>query len=155
MSRMDLRKKDIIVVVQCDISKQRCSGYNCDHAFQKRSGGFADYPADRTYRTIHMTCSGCCGRALQRKLSNLIRQAKRKDGIDPDRIVVQLSSCITKENFHGPPCPHIEYLKKIIDRVGLDWREDTVIFEKSEQRRKAGIYADRPRETSDDRKPPA
>jgi len=137
---MNLSEKDIIVVVQCDIAKQRCSGYNCDHAFQTRSGGFAEYPPDKQYRTIHMTCSGCCGRALQRKLSNLVRQAKRCDGIEKDRIIVQLASCITKENFHAPPCPHLDYLKLLIRRVGLDFREDTVIYAKSEQRRREGYY---------------
>lgn len=137
---MDLNEKDIIVVVQCDIVTQRCSGYNCDRAFQGRTGGFADYAADRTYRTIQMTCGGCCGRALQRKLSNLIRQAKRSDEIPKQRIVVQLATCITKDNFHAPPCPHIDYLKTLIARVGLDCREDTHLFAKSEKRRAEGFY---------------
>lgn len=136
----DLKDKDYIVIVQCHIVKERCSGYHCEKTFHERLGGFAGYPKDKTYRTIYLTCGGCCGRALHRKLSNLTRQIKKEEGITKDRIVVQLSSCITKDNFHAPPCPHLDYLKTLIARFGLDVCEDTYIDRKSEKRRKAGIY---------------
>jgi predicted metal-binding protein len=137
---IDLNNKDYIVIVQCHIVKERCSGYNCERAFHERTGGFAEYPKDKAYRLLSMTCGGCCGRAVHRKLSNLIRQIKKKEGITKDRIVVQLSSCITKDNFHAPPCPHLDYLKALIAKLGLQVREDTFIDEKSETRRKAGLY---------------
>jgi len=137
---IDLRSKDYVVIVQCHIVKERCSGYNCERAFHERIGGFAAYPKDKTYRMLNMTCGGCCGRAVQRKLSNLTRRIKKQEDIGKDRIVVQLSSCITKDNFHAPPCPHLDYLKGLIARLGLDVREDTVIDEKSEKRRKEGLY---------------
>jgi predicted metal-binding protein len=89
---------------------------------------------------LNMTCGGCCGRAVQRKLSNLTRRIKKQEDIGKDRIVVQLSSCITKDNFHAPPCPHLDYLKALIAKLGLDVREDTIIYEKSEKRRKEGLY---------------
>lgn len=133
--------KDYIVIVQCDIVKQRCSGYYCEMSFNERSGGFADYPADKAIRTLYLSCGGCCGRALHRKLHNLVSQAKRKEGIAKERIVVQLSSCITKDNFHAPPCPHLDYLKTLIAKLGLDVREDTRISPKSRERREAGLYA--------------
>ena len=142
---MDLREKDYVVIVQCDIVKQRCSGYLCDLAFQKRSGGFAAYPADKEYRTMHMTCSGCSGRAISRKLTNLARQIKKKEELGKDRIVVQFSSCIAQDNFHGPPCPHLDYMKTLVDRIGIEWREDTVITENSKKRREAGVYSNPPR----------
>lgn len=137
---VDLKQKDYVVIVQCHIVKERCSGYNCERTFHERTGGFAAYPKDKTYRMLNMTCGGCCGRGLQRKLSNLTRRIKKQEGIDKDRIIVQLSSCITKDNFHAPPCPHLDYLKSLIARVGLDMREDTVISEKSEKRRQEGLY---------------
>ena len=137
---IDLKYKDYVVIVQCHIVKERCPGYNCEKAFHERTGGFADYPRDKTYRTINLTCGGCCGRAMHRKLSNLTRKIKKKEGITKDRMVVQLSSCITKDNFHAPPCPHLDYLKTLITRLGLDVCEDTHIDEKSEKRRKAGMY---------------
>ena len=138
---VDLNEKDYIIVVQCHIVKERCPGYLCEKAFTNRTGGFADYPKDRNYRTLYLTCGGCCGLAIQRKLTSFIRTAKKKDGIEKDRIVVQLSSCMTKDNFHGPPCPTIDYIKDIIARTGLDIREDTVISSLSEKRRKDGVWS--------------
>ena len=136
----NVKDKDYIVVVQCHIVKERCSGYNCEKAFHERTGGFAGYPKDKAYRMLNLTCGGCCGRAVHRKLSNLVRRIKKAEGITKDRIIVQLSSCITKDNFHSPPCPHLDYLKTLIAKLGLDVREDTYIDEKSEKRRKEGLY---------------
>ena len=137
---IDLRQKDYVVIVQCHIVKERCSGYNCERAFHERTGGFAAYPKDKAYRMLNMTCGGCCGRAVHRKLSNLIRRIKKEEDIGKDRIIVQLSSCMTKDNFHSSPCPHLDYLKGLISKLGLDMREDTFIYEKSEKRRKEGVY---------------
>ena len=136
----DLKDKDYVVIVQCHIVKERCSGYNCELAFNERAGGFVAYLKDKKYRMLSLTCGGCCGRATHRKLSNLIRRIKKAEGITKDRIVVQLSSCITKDNFHAPPCPHLDYLKGLIAKLGLDIREDTYINEKSEMKRKTGLY---------------
>jgi predicted metal-binding protein len=136
--------KDYIVIVQCDIVKERCSGYFCERAFHHRLDAFGIYSPERAYRTIHMTCGGCCGRALHRKLSHLVRKIRDKEGVDKSRIVVQLSSCITQDNYHGPACPHLDYLRTLISRVGLDCVEGTCISEKAESRRKAGIYQARP-----------
>jgi len=137
---IDLREKDYVVVVQCHIVKERCSGYFCESAFHERTGGFADYPKDKAYRTLTLTCGGCCGRALQRKLALLLAKIKQREGKERDRIVVQLSSCITKDNHHAPPCPHLDYLRTLIARLGLDVREDTRISSLAEKRRQEGIY---------------
>jgi len=137
---MDLNQKDFLVIVQCHIVKERCPGYLCEKAFHERTGGFADYPKDRHYRVINLTCGGCCGRALHRKLTLLKRTIKKKEGIEKDRIIVQLSSCITKDNYHALPCPHKDYLKALIEKIGLDYLEDTVISATSERRRAEGGY---------------
>ena len=134
-----MKEYEYIIVVQCHITKQRCSGYLCEKAFTHRTGGFAEYPADKSYRIVYLDCGGCCGKATLRKLSNLTRLAS-KDGIAKDRIVVQLSSCITKDNYHSPRCPHAEYIRELVARAGLDCREDTVISDKAEQRRRDGTY---------------
>lgn len=136
----DLGKKDYIVVVQCDIVKERCSGYFCEKAFHERTGGFAGYPKDRAYRTIYVTCGGCCGRALQRKLTHLKRQIKKHEGIEKDRLVVQLSSCMVFDSFHAPPCPHLDYIRTLIARAGFDVLDGTKVDGKSEERRKSGAY---------------
>jgi predicted metal-binding protein len=138
---VDVNDKDYVVIVQCHIVKQRCSGYFCEKAFNERTGGFAEYPHDREYRKLTLTCGGCCGKALHRKLSHLARKIKKCEGVQKDRLVVQLSSCMTKDNYHSPPCPHLDYIRALIGRVGLDVREDTVISEKAQQRRDEGVYA--------------
>lgn len=78
--RDQMEDKEYIAVVQCHLVKQRCSGYFCEKAFHDRDGGFAGYDSHKDYRTLYLTCGGCCGRALHRKLGNLIRNAK-KEGI--------------------------------------------------------------------------
>jgi len=137
---VDIAEKEYIVLVQCHIVKERCPGYLCEKAYHERTGGFADLPADKTFRILIMTCGGCCGRAVHRKLTNLLRTMKKKEGIEKDRVVVQLSSCMTNDNFHAPPCPHLDYIRTLLSRIGLDVRQQTVIDEKSRRRREEGIY---------------
>lgn len=135
-----MNQKDYLIIVQCEIVKQRCPGYLCEKAFTERTGGFADYPKDKQFRVISLTCGGCCGRALHRKLTLLKRSLKKHEGIEKDRIIVQLSSCVSKDNYHAPPCPHKDYIKALIEKIGFDYRQDTVISPKSEHRRAEGIY---------------
>ena len=137
---VDLSGKDYIVVVQCDIVKERCSGYFCEKAFNERTGGFSGYAGDKKYRIMNMTCGGCCGRATHRKLTNLVRTIRREESIGKEQIVVQLSSCMTKDNFHALPCPHLDYIKALIAKIDLDVCEDTSISETSEKRREEGTY---------------
>lgn len=141
---MNLSEKDYVVVVQCQIAKDRCSGYGCETAFTHRTGGFADYPRDKDYRTLHLTCGGCCGKRLARKLAHLARMIAKGEQVPKERIVVQLASCITTDNFHAPPCPNLAYLKELIGKVGLDYRQNTSISKTAEAKRKEGIYEDRP-----------
>jgi len=136
----DLEHKKYVAIVQCHIVKERCSGYNCERAFNERIGGFSIYPREKVYRTLNLTCGGCCGRAVHRKLSNLIRRIKKQEGMEKDSIVVQLSSCITKDNFHSSPCPYLDYLKALIGKLGLDVREDTFINKAAEKQSKVGRY---------------
>ena len=139
---MDFSGKDYIVVVQCDIVKERCPGYLCEKAFNERTGGFSGYAKDKKYRIMNMTCGGCCGRAIHRKLTQFLRGIKKKEEIGKEQIVVQLSSCMTKDNFHALPCLHLDYIKALIAKTGLDVCEDTVISETSEKRRKEGLYTE-------------
>ena len=136
-----MNEKSYIVVVQCDIVMERCSGYLCENSFNNRTGGFASYPEDKAYRTIYMTCGGCCGRAVHRKLNDLISMIKKVEKVEKDEIVVHLASCITKDNYHAPPCPHLDYLKSLIQgKLSLDIAEDTYISKKSEKLRAKGVY---------------
>ena len=138
-----MKEKDYIAVVQCHLVKQKCSGYLCEKAFHERGGGFSGYPSAKTYRTLYLTCGGCCGLSLHRKLSGLVRQIKTQEGVEKDKIVVQLSSCITRDSYHGPPCPHLEYLEQLIGKLGLDICKDTSISQKAEKRRAACLNKNR------------
>ena len=130
-----------IIVVQCDIVKERCSGYLCELAFTERSGGFEHYPKDRKLRMLPLTCGGCCGRAFHRKIMNAVKQLKKQEGIEKEQIVVHLSSCVATDNYHGPPCPHKDYLKTMIqDKLGLALRETTRISKLAADRRERGFY---------------
>ena len=124
-----------VVVLQCHIVKERCSGYLCEEAFASRSGGFEGYAVDEPIRYLNLTCGGCCGRATLRKLSNLMKLLRKRSDITPDEVVLHFSSCICKESFHGPKCPHYDYLKELVERKGLQWREGTRISEQAEGRR--------------------
>jgi predicted metal-binding protein len=133
--------KSYIVVVQCDIVMERCSGYGCERAFNERTGGFSGYPKDKDYRTIYMTCGGCCGRAVMRKLHDLTRMLEKEEEIQKESIVVHLSSCITKDNYHATPCPHLDYIKTLInDKLSLDIVEETHISKRSNELREKGLY---------------
>lgn len=130
-----------IIMLQCHIVKERCSGFLCEDAFRKREGGFADYSADADIRYVNMTCGGCCGRAALRKLSDFMGLLKEHSDITPDEVMLHFSSCICKESFHGPKCPHYDYLKELVERRGLQWREGTRIEPSAEARRDAeGVW---------------
>ena len=141
MKEIDIQEKDYVVVVQCDIVMERCSGYYCEKAFNERGGGFAAYPTGKAYRTLYLTCGGCCGRAVHRKVYDLIAAIKEEEGVKKDKIAVHLSSCITKESYHGPKCPHVDYLKTMIeDKLSLDLVDATTISRTSEGLREKGVY---------------
>ena len=134
--------KEIVVVVQCHIVKEYCSGYFCEYHFTDRSGGFAVYPKEDKIRIITLTCGGCCGRAINRKLNDLIKRLKRNEKIDKSKIAVHLSSCIAFDNYHGPACPHKQYLKTLIEeKLGLDLVEGSKISAGAAKKRELGIYS--------------
>ena len=78
--------------------------------------------------------------AVHRLLSDLIQRIKKAEGVEKDRIAVRLSSCMAKDNYHGPPCPHLDYIKGLIARLGLDVGEGTQIGQKSTRLRQSGVY---------------
>ncbi|OQY21002.1 MAG: CGGC domain-containing protein [Desulfobacteraceae bacterium 4572_35.2] len=138
---MECCEKQYLVVVQCHLVQERCSGYHCEKAFHDRSGGFARYADNKQLRLLTLTCGGCCGRALHRKLAHLKKVALKRDGIKSQQIAVHFSSCISKDNYHAPPCPHLDYLKTLVERLKLDWVEDSWIGRTAEKRRQQGLYA--------------
>lgn len=129
--------KEFIVIIQCEISKQRCSGYLCTKSFYRKTGKFDGYP-DSEY--IPFSCGGCNGKGISAKLQHLAKVLER-DEIKKEDVVVHFSTCISHDNTHHDRCPNIGIMKKIIAKRGFDSIvEGTVINPLSEQRRKEGIY---------------
>ena len=130
-----------IAIIQCHIVTEKCPGFFCENAFTKRMGAFAKYKSNKDLRCVTITCGGCCGRAVHRKLALLLKTLKNREGIQKDDVMVHLSSCVAFDNYHAPPCPHIEYLKKLIaDKLGLKIDYGTKISDLSEKRRGEGRY---------------
>ena len=128
-----------VVVIQCDITCRRCSGFACSETFYKRNDYFKDYPVDTLY--VPMTCGGCCGKGLSAKLSHFVKLAKRKMDISPADVSVHLASCITTENRHFERCPHFDYMVSIIRKNGLNQIiEGSYLSKKAESKRAAGLY---------------
>ncbi len=135
-----LEDKEVAIILQCHIVTERCGGYFCERALTHREDAFAGYPAAKPLRHVMMSCGGCCGRAAQRKISNYLSKLKQKEGIDRERVVLHLSSCITRSNYHGPKCPHLDYLRELIARLKLDVVDDTHLSKTATRRRAEGLY---------------
>lgn len=130
-----------IVTVQCEIAKENCPGFYCESAFVKRTGAFREYPDNANFRNLTLTCGGCCGRSIHRKLSKLIKTLKKAEDIDKNQIIVHLSSCMVFDNYHSTPCPHIDYIKNLIEnKLGLPIKNGTKISSLSAKRREEGQY---------------
>ena len=86
----------IVVIVQCAIALERCSGFNCSWAFYKKLNYFKDYSKDVMY--IPFSCGGCPGRRVSRLISNLRKGALKKGNIDKHNIVVHLTACVVNDD---------------------------------------------------------
>lgn len=129
----------LVVIIQCDTVQQRCCGYNCTHAFYHRDGKFAGYDADTRYMSF--SCGGCCGGALTVKMENLCKRLRRFKEDVYDDIVIHLSSCMVSDNSHKPPCPHIDYMVKLLAKKGFTHIvKGTYISKTASKRREQGIY---------------
>lgn len=129
----------LVVVVQCHLVMNRCSGYNCMKTFYRREGPFAEYGEDARYMLI--TCGGCCGAQIAAKLEDLQHHLQR-NGEEKDNVVIHLASCICTDNYHRPPCPHLDYIQAIIKRKGFtNVVLGSYISKISTAKREAGIYA--------------
>lgn len=127
----------LVVIVQCHLVMSRCSGYNCMNSFYKREGKFSGYEDDTRYMTF--TCGGCCGAQLAAKLENLLHQLKR-NGEKKEDVVIHLASCVCSDNYHRPPCPHLDYLQAIIARKGYKVVLGTYISKTASEKRGKGMY---------------
>ncbi|MBA2858564.1 putative metal-binding protein [Methanococcus maripaludis] len=132
-------KTKYVVIIQCDMAKNRCSGMRCTNAFYEKTDAFENYAKDTKY--ISFTCGGCSGKLVSSKLANFSRWLKKYDGIEKDEVTIHLSSCMSTDNSHYDRCPNIDYIKQIINKKGYkNIVEGSIFSKKSEKLREEGIY---------------
>lgn len=130
----------LIGIIQCDFAKERCSGFGCMNSFTNRIDAFTSYAEDNGVMAVPFNCGGCPGRRISRTVSNLVKRAKHKAGIDKPDIVIHLATCMVTDNGHYPPCPHTDYIKAILKRKGLRVRSGSYKSRTAETRRGEGLY---------------
>ncbi|MCT4565311.1 MAG: CGGC domain-containing protein [Maledivibacter sp.] len=131
--------KKYVVIIQCDIAHRRCSGFACTNAFYNREANFKEY--DRETRYISFTCGGCCGKGISSKLEHFSKRLRKDETIDKDGVVIHLSSCMVTDNHHYDRCPHVDYIKGIIEKKGYkNVVEGSYISKNSLKKREQGIY---------------
>ncbi len=127
-----------VVIIQCDITRRRCSGYACTEAFYSKEDAFEGYPDDVKY--IAMTCGGCCGAQLASLLEHFSNKLKKTD-VKKDDVVVHLSSCMANDNYHHDRCPHIDYIKALVLKKGYkNIVEGSYISDRAAKKRETGEY---------------
>jgi len=128
-----------VVIIQCEIARQRCSGFACTNSFYNRDDGFRDY--GDSVRYIAMTCSGCCGAGLASRLEHFSNKLRKKTDVTKDEVAVHLSSCMVTDNYHHDRCPHTDYIKALVKKKGYhNIVEGTYVSKLSEKKREAGEY---------------
>jgi len=130
--------KRVIGLVQCDFAKERCSGFGCMNSFANRNDYFAGY--EDNVILVPFNCGGCPGRRIPRIAENLIKRAKKKADIRESEIIIHLASCMVTDNGHYPPCPHLDYIKKMLKRKSLPFAEGSYIGKTAAKRRGQGMY---------------
>ncbi len=132
-------EKKYVVIIQCDIAHNRCSGYACTEGFYNRVGPFEEY--DQETRYISFTCGGCCGKSVSAKLEHFSKKLKATNEINKINVDIHLASCMTTDNYHYDRCPHVDYIKGIISKKGFkNISEGSYISKTSSALREKGIY---------------
>lgn len=128
-----------VLIIQCDIARQRCSGFACTNAFYNRDDSFQDYGTETKY--LSLTCGGCCGASLASKLEHFSNKLRKNTDIKKNDVAVHLSSCMTTDNYHHDRCPHFDYIKALVEKKGyMNIVEGTYISRTSEKKRENGEY---------------
>lgn len=89
----------LIVIIQCEIAKRRCSGFYCMDSFYKKDRAFSIYPKEQDIQYMMFECGGCCGKEISSLLGHLSRKLKEEDIIKKDEVVIHLASCMVEALF--------------------------------------------------------
>ena len=128
-----------VVIIQCDIAHNRCSGFACTNSFYKKQGKFEGYEDNVQY--ISFTCGGCCGKSVSAKMEHLAKKLQKLTDITKNEVTIHLASCMTTDNYHSDRCPHVDSIKYIIQKKGFHHIIDgSYISKASTRRREEGLY---------------
>lgn len=128
-----------VVILQCEIAHNRCSGFACTNAFYNKEGAFDGYTENTKY--ISFTCGGCCGKSVSAKLEHLAGKFRKKTDVNKEDVVIHLASCMATDNHHYDRCPHLDYIKEIIKKRGFGQVvEGSYISKNASKKREQGIY---------------
>lgn len=130
-----------VLIIQCDIAHNRCSGFACTNSFYERSGAFEKYGENIKY--ISFTCGGCCGKSVAAKIEHFVRKLTSKTDILKDEVIIHLASCMVTDNTHYDRCPHVDFIKGILAKKGFtNVVEGSYISGGASRKREKGIYKD-------------
>jgi predicted metal-binding protein len=128
-----------VVMIQCDLAHRKCSGFACTDSFYSKEGMFTDYSNDTKY--ISFTCGGCCGKSVSAKLSHFYKKLNKVTPTKKEDITIHLASCMVTDNHHYDRCPHVDYIKSIVDKRGFkNIVEGSYISKNATLKREKGIY---------------
>ncbi len=136
---MDKKAIRYVVVIQCEHTMNRCSGFACTESFFGKSAAFEGYEEGTKYLT--MTCGGCNGAGVAGRLEHLEMKLRTLTDIKKEEVAVHLASCVVTDNRHHDRCPYVDYIKEIIRKNGFEnVVEGTYQSQASRKRREQGIY---------------
>lgn len=127
-----------VVIVQCELAHKKCSGFACTNSFYNREDSFSQYDENTKY--ISFTCGGCCGKLVSSKLMHFTNKLLKKTEVKKNEVTIHLASCMTSDNFHYDRCPHIDYIKNIIQKRNFELVEGTYISKGAKLKRENKTY---------------
>ena len=127
------------VVIQCEHTMKRCSGFACSESFFGKTAAFEGYGDGTKYLT--MTCGGCNGTCVAARLEHFEMKLRKLTDIKKEEVAVHLASCIVTDNRHHDRCPYVDYMKEIIRKNGFEnIVEGTYQSQASRKLRQKGVY---------------
>ena len=136
---MDKESIRYVVVIQCEHTMKRCSGFACSESFFGKSAAFAGYQDGTKYLT--MSCGGCNGACVAGRLEHFETKLRTLTDIKKSEVAVHLASCMVTDNRHHDRCPYVDYIEEIIRKNGFEnIVEGTYQSQASRALRKKGVY---------------
>jgi len=101
-----------VAIIRCDENSERCAGWNCFPAIEKKTGQFSEYD------TIELVGFETCGGCGHGRVDKIVKQAKKLKQHGAE--VIHLGNCLASD------CPSKDiYIKALRRRVRIPIVERT------------------------------